>query len=136
MKEIFKISRDLTRARYLLDAAKDRLQEIIPLFPKNKYYKIVEEYYEIIIQLITSVMYSDGYKTLSHIGLMKYLSENFMELNKNEISTVDILRKLRHGIVYYGKQAEKEFLINHENSIKEIIQKLIEIAENRITSLK
>ncbi|MFH1325335.1 MAG: hypothetical protein ABIH49_01015 [archaeon] len=132
MKEIFKISKDIIRAKDLFNTAKDRLNEIIPLFPRDKSYKIIEEYYEIIVQLITSVMYFDGYKTLSHTGLIQYLSKNYKEFNGNAVNTIDILRKLRHGIVYYGKQAEKEFLSNYEDSIKTIINNLIRIIENKI----
>ncbi|MBI2043765.1 hypothetical protein HYT24_00170 [Candidatus Pacearchaeota archaeon] len=132
MREIFKISKDLIRAKDLYKTAKDRLYEIIPLFPKDKSYKIIEEYYEIMVQLITSIMYSDGYKTLSHTGLIQYLATNYTEFSRNELNTIDILRKLRHGIVYYGKQAEKEFLLNHEDSVKELIDKLIKIIEFKI----
>ena len=132
MKEIFKISKDTIRTKDLLDTAKDRLNEIIPLFPKEKSYKIIEEYYEIIIQLITSIMYSDGYKTLSHTGLIQYLSEKYKEFNNRDINTIDTLRKLRHGIVYYGRQAKEEFLINYEDSIRNIIHLLIKVAENKL----
>lgn len=132
IRDSFKISKDFIRAKDLLNTAKDRLNEIIPLFPKDKSYKIIEEYYEIIIQLITSIMYSDGYKTLSHTGLIQYLSENYKEFESNEINTINTLRKLRHGIVYYGKQAEREFLINYENSIKGIINNLIKIIESKL----
>ncbi|MFQ5532019.1 MAG: hypothetical protein ACE5ES_05370, partial [Candidatus Nanoarchaeia archaeon] len=118
-------------AENLFNAAKERLKEIIPLFPRDKAYKIIEEYYEIIVQLITSIMYSDGYKTLSHIGLIKYLSKKYDEFDDNEIKTIDGLRKIRHGIIYYGKQEEKEFLINYEEVIKNIVSKLTAIIEKR-----
>jgi len=132
MKDIFRVSKDFSRAKDLFNKAKERLNEIIPLFPKDKSYKIIEEYYEIVIQLATSIMYLDGYKTLSHIGLIKYLSKNYKEFDNNKIKTVDSLRKIRHGIIYYGKEAEKEFLANYEDSIKEVIHSLIKIAESKL----
>lgn len=131
MKDYFKISKDFVRSRDLFNTAKDRLNEIIPLFPKDKSYKIIEEYYEIVVQLITSIMYADGYKTLSHTGLIDYL-HNYKKIDNDEIRLIDTLRKIRHGILYYGKQAEKEFLFNHELSIMEVIAKLIKITETKL----
>ena len=112
--------------------AKERLDEIIPLLPEDKPYKLVEEYYEVIIQLITSLMYIDGYKTLSHVGLIEYLSKNYNEFERKEIAIIDSLRKLRHGTVYYGRKTEKEFLINNETTIKETINMLIAIVKKKV----
>ena len=132
MEDIFKVSKDKIRARDLYLMAKERLEEIIPTIPEDKFYKIVEEYYEIIVQLVTSLMYIDGYKTLSHISLIEYLSKNYPEFERKEINLIDSLRKMRHGTIYYGKKAEKEFLINHEETIKEVIIKLINLVKKKL----
>jgi len=132
MEDIFKVSRDKRRAKDLYSMAKERLEEIIPALPQDKFYKIIEEYYEVIIQLITSLMYNEGYKTLSHVGLIEYLSKNYPEFEKREIILIDSLRKLRHGTVYYGKKTEMEFLINHEETIKIVINKLIVLVKKKI----
>ena len=71
-EEIFKISKDISRAKDLFQISKERL-EIIEILPKDKTYKIIEEYYEIILELMTSIMYLDGYKTLSHIKVLEYI---------------------------------------------------------------
>ena len=73
MEEIFKISKDVRRAKDLLEMSKERMEEILPVLPKEKSYKIIEEYYEIIVQSITAIMYSDDYKTLIHTALIEYL---------------------------------------------------------------
>ncbi|MEK6897617.1 MAG: hypothetical protein AABW93_03750 [Nanoarchaeota archaeon] len=125
--EIFKISKDAARARDLIDMAKERLHKIIKLIPESIPYKILEEYYEIAVQLMTSVMYSEGYKTLSHIALIKFLSNHSFKYN--EIKTLDNMRKFRHGIVYYGRKEGGNFYINHKEEIKEIIEKLVNLAE-------
>ncbi|MFH1591840.1 MAG: hypothetical protein ABIB47_00530 [Candidatus Woesearchaeota archaeon] len=124
MDEIFKISKDKERTKSLQEMAKERIEKIIPVLPKELPYKIIEEYYEVIVQLITAIMYANGFKTLSHVSLIDYLAKNYKGFESNEIRIVDTLRRVRHGTVYYGKKAEKEFLINNESAIKEIIEKL------------
>ena len=117
--EIFKISKDKERAKDLFEMAKERL-ELLKLIPKDKSYKIIEEYYEIIKELLTAIMYLDGYKTLSHIKLIEYFSSNYRELDEVQIKLIDTLRRFRIGIVYYGRKISQEFLINNEKEIKKI----------------
>jgi len=135
MEEIFKITKDRERAEDLFIMAKERL-DIIKILPKDKTYKIIEEYYEIIVELITSVMYLDGYKTLSHVELINYFKKNYSELDDSEIQLSDSLRKFRHGIVYYGKKISSEFLENNEKNIQKIISKLIKFTEKKLKNEK
>jgi hypothetical protein len=125
--EIFRISKDVTRARDLIDMAKERLNKVIKTIPESLPYKFLEEYYEIAVQFMTSIMYSEGYKTLSHVALIKFLSKHGFKYN--EIKTLDNMRKFRHGIVYYGRKEGGNFYINHKEEIKEIIEKLVNLAE-------
>ena len=128
MEKIFKISKDFERAKDLFNISKERL-EIIKILPKNRPYKILEEYYEIILGLITARMYTDGYKTLSHVSAIEYLSKNYKIISENQIRIINNIRKLRHGIVYYGKKIKQEYLINYEQEIKIIIKKLFKLVE-------
>ena len=123
-EEIFGISKNPVRAIALLKMAKDRLEDISK---ETKTYKIVEQYYEVIKELITALMYSDGFKTLSHKSLIYYLQQNYKELTKEEIILADELRKLRNNIVYYGQTVDNSFLINKEKLIIQIINKLIKL---------
>ena len=130
MGGIFKISKDFERAKDLFKISKERL-EIIKILPKDKPYKILEEYYEIILGLTTSLMYLDGYKTLSHISAIEYLSKNYKIFSANQIKIIDNIRKLRHGIIYYGKKIKQEYLINNEQEIKLIINKLFNLVKSK-----
>ena len=132
MDEVFKISKDRVRAGSLFEMAQERLNDIISIIPKDKVYKIVEEYYEVVVQLVTALMYLDGYKTLSHVKLIDYLSKNYKDFGLVEIKLIDSLRKFRHGAVYYGKKIKEEFLINNEDEIKSIIDKLVNILKERL----
>ena len=126
--EIFKISKNEIRSDSLIEMAKERFSDIKK---ESKTYKIIEEYYEIIKELITALMYSDGFKTLSHKMLIFYLEKNYKNFNKSEILLIDELRKLRNNIVYYGQKVEKEFLINNEEEIISIINKLFKLNNSK-----
>ena len=129
-EEIFRISKSIARARSLKYMAEDRLADIKH---ENKPYKIVEEYYEVIKELITALMYADGYKTLSHKSLILYLEKNYdANFSKDEIVLMDATRKLRNDILYYGKQIDKSFLINHEGKLKNVIAKLFQIVGKKL----
>jgi hypothetical protein len=125
--EIFKISKNEVRSRSLVEMAKERFKDIKR---ESKTYKIIEEYYEIIKELITALMYSNGLKTLSHKMLIVYLEKKFKEFDKSEIILINELRKLRNNILYYGQKVEKEFLINNEKEIKSIINKLFTLTNS------
>ena len=131
MDEVFKIKKDRERAEDLLTMAKERLG-LIKIYPREKPYKIIEEYYEIIKELLTSVMYLDGMKTLSHVGLIKYFKDNYSFLEDFEISLIETLRKFRHGIVYYGKKISSDFLLNYEKEINSVIKKLVLFAGEKL----
>ena len=133
-EDIFKISRDKARAKDLFEMANERLSIIIDSIPKSVTYKLLEEYYETAIQLITSIMYSDGYKTLSHVSLIQFMAN--YNLDNAEIHILDQMRKFRHGTVYYGRKESGNFYINHEKEIKRIIDKLINIAKAKFREIK
>ena len=130
-EKIFRISKDRDRAEDLLIMAKERL-EMIYLIPKDKSYKIIEEYYEIIKELLTALMYLDGYKTLSHKKLIDYFVNNYKDLGDFQLILINNLRKFRNDIVYYGKKISKDFLVNNESDIKKIISILIKLVKMRI----
>ena len=124
-EEIFSISKSPVRAKALKDMAVDRLNDIKI---ETKPYKITEQYYEVIKELITALMYSDGFKTLSHKSLIDYLRKNyFKHFNENDLIIIDELRRLRNDILYYGKKVDSSFLANREGDIKKIIGKLLKV---------
>jgi hypothetical protein len=130
-EEIFRITADISRARDLVEMAKERMGIIIKSIPKEVPYKFLEEYYESALQLITAIMYSDGFKTLSHIKVIEYLKK-YKEISSFELEILDKMRKFRNGIIYYGKKESGNFFINHERDIKVIINKLLAIAERKV----
>jgi hypothetical protein len=124
MNDTFRISPDGKRADALKSRAKERLSDIKD---NLKPYKLIEEYYEIIKELITSIMYKRGYKTLSHVELVEFASKEIKELSKKDIMLIDELRIKRNGIMYYGEEVTSEFVKTREESIKTIINRLFKI---------
>jgi len=120
--EIFKISKDKRRAKALKDMASDRFSKMNSLIEP---YRILEEYYEIIKELLTSFMYFSGFKTLSHKSLIEFSKENINILNNKEIYLIDELRIKRNNIVYYGEKINIDFLNSRKLKIEQIIKKLI-----------
>ena len=122
MNDIFKITKDERRAKALTDLARKRYLTINEL---KEPYRLIEEYYEIIKELITAFMYKSGFKTLSHLALIKFAKENIKILTSAEISLIDDLRIKRNNIVYYGETVTKEFLNARKSVIDWIIEKLL-----------
>ena len=129
-EEIFRITKDTERAGDLLEMAKERI-DMIKILPRDKPYKFVEEYYEIIKELLTALMYLDGYKILSHKKLIEYFADN-NEIEHSEIKLVDSLRKFRNDIMYYGKKISQDFLTNNEDEINRIIKMLVNLTERKL----
>ena len=130
-EEIFKIRKDIERAKSIFEIAKDRLN-LIKIYPKEKIYKIIEEYYESIKELIISYMYFEGFKILSHIKMIEWFAQKNQILSETEIRLIDNLRKLRNGTLYYGEKVNKIFLDNNEKNIKEITNKLVKFMEDKL----
>ncbi len=96
--------------------------ELLPVGPFSTI--IAEGRYEIIKELVTALMLLDGWMTLSHESLIRYLAENYAEFMREELDFLDDFQKLRNDIGYRGKQVAPEFLERHEAIIGEITEKL------------
>ncbi|MFH0949126.1 MAG: hypothetical protein V1802_01415 [Candidatus Aenigmatarchaeota archaeon] len=140
MEGLIEITPDKERAKSLLGTVAMRLDAIKLLYKtdsKKFASKIIEEYYESILELITALLSLDGFKTRgdmtgSHIIVIDYLRENYSELKEHEIQLVDDLRKKRIGIKYYGRHVNIDYLISNETSIKDIINKLKLLVDKKI----
>lgn len=92
---------------------------------------IVESYWEVIKQLITSMLKLEGYKSYSQECLISYLKHEH-ELTQDKISLLNQLRKLRNDIDYEGEFLDRDYLERNEEDIENIISKLEGENENRI----
>lgn len=130
--DLIKITSDKERAISILKMI-SLLEERIKTQDKLKMaVLIVSDYYEIIKELITAVLLTDGYKTLSHKDLVDYLKERYSQFDANEISVLDDLRILRNRITYEGFLIEVPYLNRNESLFKNIINKLKNILSIRL----
>lgn len=93
---------------------------------------IVEEYYEIVKELITALMSCDGWKTTSHELLIGYLAKFYPEIDGAEISLIDQLRQLRNDIDYRGIMINPEYVERNKEAILDVIDVLKSVANKRI----
>ena len=92
---------------------------------------IVESYWEVIKQMITSLLKLGGYKCYSQECLISYLKEK-QEFSQSEISLLNRLRKLRNDIDYEGEFLDKDYLNRNEENIEDIIEELEDRIETKI----
>ena len=95
---------------------------------------ILENYYDIIKELITALLYINGLKTTgegAHIETIDFLKIH-KEFSEHELIILQELRIKRHGSQYYGKIPPPEFLTQNEAIFKEVINKLKSILSPKI----
>ena len=95
---------------------------------------LVEEYYEIIKELITALMSVDGWKTVSHELLVGYLAKFYDEFSMDEITAIDQLRVIRNDIAYRGIMINPEYLERNQKKILAAIAKLKEVLVAKLRS--
>ena len=130
--ELIKITPNKERAKNILNMT-SLIEERVKIQDKAKMASLIlSDYYEIIKELITAVLLTDGYKTLSHKDLVDYIKENYKNFSQQEIAVLDNLRVLRNKIAYEGYQIENSYLSRNEPLFKAIIEKLKLILEKRL----
>lgn len=140
MKEWDEMSEDVSRIRPDKEKAKSLLQ-LIALREKNistmnpdEFSTLVAEgYYEIVKELITAIMSTEGWKTVSHELLIGYMA-NFYSSNfsQAEIYVMDQLRKTRNDIAYKGIIVRSDYLKRNKDSILQIIDKLKKLVQEKV----
>lgn len=122
--DLIRTTKDKERVKSILEMV-ELIEKRISKEDKSKFTPLIlSDYYEIIKELLTAVLLCDGFKTLSHRDLIKYLEEKFTEFNRSEIVEIDRLRIMRNRIVYEGVKTPSNYLKNFESSLQKIIKKL------------
>ncbi|MBS3057191.1 MAG: hypothetical protein J4415_01025 [Candidatus Diapherotrites archaeon] len=130
--ELIKITPDKEKARNILQMSL-LIEERIALEDRKRMMTlIIADYYEIVKELITALLLTDGYKTLSHKDLIEYMEENHPEFSAHEISVLDDLRVLRNKVSYEGFFADPSYLERNEPLFKSVIRKLRNIIKKKL----
>lgn len=130
--DLIKITPNKERVKSILKMI-NLLEERIKSQNKDKFYSLIlSDYYEIIKELITAVLLSDGFKTFSHKDLIDYLKINYKHFDNYELEIIDKLRILRNRIIYEGFEGEPSHLKNNVYLYIQIISKLKLFVNNKI----
>jgi hypothetical protein len=102
------------RASALIENSKNRQNFLRKILSKIKIEdsdanNIIEQIYDILIELIRAKMFIDGFEASgrsAHEAEVAYLK--ILNLLEEEINLMDELRMFRNGVKYYGKRYTKE----------------------------
>ncbi|MBD3248801.1 hypothetical protein GF336_02035 [Candidatus Woesearchaeota archaeon] len=131
--DLIKIKQDKERARSLFKLSMLRYDKISQFNIEKESSLIAESYYEICKELITGLLFVDGYKTLSHKDLIEYLKNNYTsKFSEHHIESLDMLRKKRNKIVYYGIFTDSFYIKRNRKIFEEIITILKNTIRNKL----
>jgi|SRR3989344_6940253 len=88
---------------------------------------ITKDYYEILMELMTSLLLLHGYKTQgegSHLQLIQYIHTTYPAIQGYEIALLDDLRIVRNKIAYDGFFVEPDYFSTRKKDIELLIKKL------------
>ena len=117
------------RASSLLKMAERRLEDL-KNYPK---YKQVEEYWDAAKEAILAMLYCRGLHTTSHRELVEWLRKERV-IDSRDASVLDMLRKARNGISYYGEREMEAILDRHD--IDGIVRRLVETARKHVRPIQ
>lgn len=126
---LIKITPDPERVKSMIKMAETTLAMIETINQEEFASNIIKEYYEVIRELINTIMLKEGYKTYgegAHKKAIEYI-EKYKEFNQNEIILIEDLRVIRNKIAYEGFFIQKEDIQNRLPDIKRVIKKLQKI---------
>ena len=129
--DIIKIEKDKEKAKSLMKLAELRHKKISSFDIEEESSLICEAYYEVCKELITAILFCEGYKTLSHKILLEYIQKNYFEINDGEIELLNDLRKRRNKLVYYGIFQPSFYIKKNKDQIEKIIFKLKQILQKK-----
>ena len=126
-EHIRKISRDKDKINAILKMCSVRLkfakkQDI----DKETASLITEDYYEIVKELLTTLLLKNGLKSDNHECLISFFKENYPPY-EYETSIIHELKNIRNRISYDGIFVEKNYLIKNKLEFEHIINLLVKL---------
>lgn len=129
-----KIKPDKEKAKSILKLVKSR-EDFLNQLEKIKAPStmVAENYYEIIKELCTALLFVKGYKTLGRYAHKELIdSMKDYKLSEFEIGILQDLRTRRNKSSYEGKPIEPIYIENKKEKLKDIIDKLKKILKYKI----
>ena len=120
---------DNERARSLINKAEQRLNRAKnTLLNKDNVSFIVEDYYEVIKELLTAYLLKNGLRSKNHQCLISFFYEKNKE-NEREAQLIQQMSYFRNRLSYYGEDVP----INFYEDNKEELNKIITLIKELIT---
>jgi len=127
-KEFIRIvSRDEKRVESIISRALERLNifEQIKVNEKSVSF-VVENYYEVIKELLVAYLLRDGLKSNNHQCLISYFYKKNPEYEK-QVLLMSQMSFFRNRLNYYGESIPKGFYDNNKEEFKKIIKLILKI---------
>lgn len=121
-----KVTPDRSRAKSLIETAKQRIEVISEINKKNCNF-VFEDYYTSIMELLQAKTFIKGYNILNHLCLGYYLREILKREDLYQI--FDDLRYKRNSLTYYGKQMEFEVAKQAIEKCKRLFEEIEKISD-------
>jgi uncharacterized protein (UPF0332 family) len=127
---IKKITPDKERIESIMEVASNRLKTAKIMeaeLNEDNVSFVIEEYYEIIKELLTAFLLKEGLKSKNHQCLISYFYKKYPD-HEFEADLISQMSYLRNRLNYYGESIDMTFYEkNKENIIKiiEMLQKII-----------
>jgi len=129
---IIKISPDKEMVKSILSMVEIRELRIKETNREKFVSLLVEDYYEVVKELATSIMNLDGYKTLSHKELFIWIKKRYSEFTDEVINIINNLRTTRNNVVYEGFFVKEHYLAKKLEVIDGVIFKLKSIVKRKL----
>ena len=98
-----------------------------PISPDNVSF-IIEDYYEVIKELLVSYMLKNGMRSKNHQCLISYFYKENPEYER-EAFLISQMSFFRNRLDYYGEKVPMDFYTYNKDDFDEIIRILLEIIE-------
>jgi len=125
---------DKKSALSLLEASEKQMKFTLTIQSTNESaFAIIRNIYECFQMIGKAILLSEGKISEDHIESLKAI-ESLQVKTTRPIQNIDNLRKLRHGINYYGYSPNKEEADEAISFSKEIFKDVLNGARNRLNS--
>ena len=104
-KSAVKITPDISRAKSLMETAKERISLIKEINEKNCNF-VFEDYYTSLLEILQAINFKKGFNIINHICLGFYLRDIFQR--EDLYLLFDDIRFKRNSLTYYGSRMDYE----------------------------
>ncbi len=122
------VKRDDERIKTIIKMALKRLDKIKRYKMEDEISFIVEDYYEIIKELLVAYLLKNGLRSKNHQCLISYFYKKNPQYER-EVQIISQMSYFRNRLNYYGDAIPKKFYETHEKEFKKIIKLLFGVLE-------